>query len=89
MALAYSTSWTDGSAAPAAIPDRTLTIRGFDIIERQNAWAAVWLTRNAQLLEDATRNPVLRPHLTGFLITRFSTSKPRRCDSTTGSRPYW
>ena len=56
------------NTAPTAIPDRTLTIKGFDIIERQNAWAAVWLTRNGQLLDGAAANAQLKPRLTGWAI---------------------
>jgi|GEM_PF-5768341 len=42
------------------IPDRTLILPDLDILRQQNAWAAIWLTRNKELIKDeAVRtNPV-------------------------------
>ncbi len=34
----------------SSIPDRKLTIENLDVIEHQNAWASVWLSRNKDLI---------------------------------------
>lgn len=39
------------------IPDRKFTIENLDVIEHQNAWAAIWLSRNKILLAGHTTNP--------------------------------
>ena len=36
----------------SSIPDRKLLIENLDVIEHQNAWASVWLSRNKHLLEE-------------------------------------
>jgi hypothetical protein len=42
----------------SSIPDRKLTIPDLDIIGQQNAWGAIWLTRNKELVGGRTTNPV-------------------------------
>lgn len=37
----------------SSIPDRMLTVLNLDVIEHQNAWASVWLSRNKVLIEEA------------------------------------
>ncbi|MBK8968105.1 MAG: hypothetical protein IPM36_15855 [Lewinellaceae bacterium] len=39
------------------IPDRKFTIENLDVIEHQNAWASVWLSRNKILLAGHETNP--------------------------------
>jgi hypothetical protein len=39
------------------IPDRKLTLPSLDIIAQQNAWAAIWLTRNDDLISGGNTNP--------------------------------
>ena len=41
----------------SSIPDRKFTVENLDVIEHQNAWAAVWLSRNKILLAGHTTNP--------------------------------
>lgn len=41
----------------SSIPDRILTVPDRDIINQQNAWGAIWLTRNKQLLLSKKTNP--------------------------------
>jgi hypothetical protein len=36
----------------SSIPDRKLTIENLDVIEHQNAWASVWLSRNEHLIDE-------------------------------------
>lgn len=36
----------------SSIPDRKLLVENLDVIEHQNAWASVWLSRNKHLLEE-------------------------------------
>ncbi|BAY35574.1 hypothetical protein NIES2107_74860 (plasmid) [Nostoc carneum NIES-2107] len=42
----------------SSIPDRTIAIENLDIIEHQSAWAAIWLTRNKDLINSRTTNPL-------------------------------
>ncbi len=37
------------------IADRTLALPGLDALQRQDAWASVWVTRNEQIIEEASR----------------------------------
>jgi hypothetical protein len=39
------------------IPDRTLIIQDLDIIQSQNAWGGIWLTRNKHLVSTNETNP--------------------------------
>jgi len=39
------------------IPDRKFTVENLDVIEHQNAWAGIWLSRNKILLEGHKTNP--------------------------------
>ncbi|HEY9830978.1 MAG TPA: LysM domain-containing protein [Stenomitos sp.] len=41
----------------SSIPDRVFSIPDLDIIEQQNAWGAIWLTRNKNLLSGWKTNP--------------------------------
>jgi hypothetical protein len=34
------------------IPERTLVLPSLDVLQRQDAWATVWVTRNERILED-------------------------------------
>ncbi len=36
----------------SSIPDRKLLVENLDVLEHQNAWASVWLSRNKHLLEE-------------------------------------
>ncbi|MEM8890901.1 MAG: hypothetical protein AAGD28_23195, partial [Bacteroidota bacterium] len=42
----------------SSIPDRTLSIPDWDIINTQNLWAKIWLERNQFLIEEKETNPV-------------------------------
>jgi hypothetical protein len=42
----------------SSIPDRKLTFPDRDIVEQQNAWGAIWLTRNKELAPGRRTNPV-------------------------------
>jgi len=42
----------------SSIPDRKLTFPDRDIVEQQNAWGAIWLTRNKELVPGRLTNPV-------------------------------
>ena len=42
----------------SSIPDRILSIPDLDIIHEQNAWGAIWLTRNKGLVPHRATNPV-------------------------------
>ncbi len=37
----------------SSVPDRKFIVENLDVIEHQNAWASVWLSRNKQLIRDA------------------------------------
>ena len=37
----------------SSIPDRKFMIRNLDVIEHQNAWAKIWLSRNKDLIRDS------------------------------------
>lgn len=41
----------------SGIPDRKLTLQNLDVIEQQNAWGSIWLTRNKELLPGRATNP--------------------------------
>ncbi len=41
----------------SSIPDRTLFIQDLDILQFQNAWATIWLTRNKELVSEMETNP--------------------------------
>lgn len=41
----------------SSIPDRKLMIENLDVIEHQNAWAKIWLSRNKNLIFGQTTNP--------------------------------
>jgi hypothetical protein len=36
----------------SSIPDRRFMLENLDVVEHQNAWASVWLSRNKQLIQD-------------------------------------
>ena len=42
----------------SSIPDRKLTFADRDIVEQQNAWGAIWLSRNKELVPGRRTNPV-------------------------------
>jgi hypothetical protein len=42
----------------SSIPDRTLLIQDRDILEHQNAWSGIWLSRNRRLVPQAETNPL-------------------------------
>lgn len=41
----------------SSIPDRKFSIENLDLLQQQNAWAAIWLSRNKHLAFGKTTNP--------------------------------
>ncbi len=82
----------------SAIPDRIFQLPDLDILHQQNAWAAIWLTRNRNLVSDRTTNPafvyqtplvsfhnVLTPLLTNRVRWNIATGSPTAVSAATAA----
>lgn len=76
----------------SSIPDRKLTIENLDVIEHQNAWAKIWLSRNKNLVYGETTNPdfIFRTPAVRFtnMVTPFITNDEPWDISSLSETPY-